>query len=145
MTRPAGWPPGEEDRLLAAVDLCKRAGARSFEVGYLHDGVPVAEAGWYAHAQYRGARITAEDCRSPAEAADQLARQLLTGARCSCGRLVALMHEGAFAWKAATMADGSTWTAEQAAEVTAARGLCHWERHGSRWDRACERVNGGPP
>lgn len=138
--RPAELPPGDEDRLLAAVDLCGRAGARSFEIGYVHDDVPVAAAGWYAHAQYRGARVIADDCRSPGEAADQLARLLLTGARCRCGRLVALMHDAAFAFGRATMADGSTWTAEEAAEVTARSGLCHWERHGRRWDRQCEPV-----
>lgn len=138
--RPADLPPEEEDRLIAAVDLCNRAGARQFNLGYLHDDVPVDRAGWYAYAQYRGARITAEDCRSPAEAADQLARMILTGARCSCGRLVALMHEIGFAFRHATMADGTTWSADEAAMVTATRGLCHWERHGRRWDRECERT-----
>jgi hypothetical protein len=133
-----GLPPGDEDRLIACADLCGRAGARSFEIGYLHDNVPCDRAGWYATAYYRGGRLTADDCRSPGEAADQLARQLLTGARCRCGRLVALMHEGAFAWKRAVMTDGSTWTAEQAADVTARSGLCHWERHGRRWDRECD-------
>jgi hypothetical protein len=133
-SRPAALPPGDEDRLIACADLCGRAGARSFEIGYLHDGVPVAEAAWYAHVQYRGARITAEGCRSPGEAADQLARMILTGARCSCGKLVALMHDAGFAFARATMADGSTWTAEDAARS----GLCHWERHGRRWDRECQ-------
>lgn len=81
----------DDDALIATVDLIGRTGAKGFEIGYLHEGVPVEEAGWYAHAQYRGARITEENHRGPVEAAEALARQLLTGAMCNhCKKLVAL-------------------------------------------------------
>lgn len=47
--------------MIACVDLVGRCGAREFEIGYLHDDVPVAQAGWYASAFYRA---PAEDgCR----------------------------------------------------------------------------------
>jgi hypothetical protein len=73
-------PPMDEDALLAAVELVGRTGAKGFQIGFVHDDVPVAEAGWYAYAQYKGARVTAEDKAGPIEAAEALARQLLTGA-----------------------------------------------------------------
>lgn len=63
-------PAYDEDALIAGVDLVGRTGATDFEVGYLHDDVPVAEAGWYAKAQYRGARLTAEDHPGPVEAVE---------------------------------------------------------------------------
>jgi hypothetical protein len=34
--------------------MAGRAGAREFEIGYLHDDVPLEDAGWYAHVQYQG-------------------------------------------------------------------------------------------
>lgn len=127
--------PDDEDRLIAAVDLCGRAGARQFEVGYVNeDATTIAEAGWYAHAQYKGARLFVENCASPADAADELARQVLTGAKCKCGRLVALSAGGAFAFRRVVMSDGTTWTAEEAARA----GLCRWTRQGRRWRQACD-------
>ena len=124
----------DEDALKAAVDLVGRTGAREFQVGYLHDDVPVEEAAWYAHAQYAGARITEEGHRGPVEAAEALARRLLTGAKCRCRRLVALAAAGAVGFDGAQMADGSTWTlAEQRAA-----GQCRWTRIGARWRRGCE-------
>lgn len=124
----------DDDRLVAAADLCGRAGAREFQVGYLHDDVPAAEAGWYAHATYAGARVTAEDHSSPWEAAEALAVRLLTGAKCKCGRLVALSPAGAVAFTKPVMADGSAWTAEAAA----AAGQCLWQRQGARWEPGCD-------
>lgn len=125
----------DDDALLAAVDLVGRTGATNFQVGYLHDGVPPEEAGWYAHAQYRGARITAEDHPGPVEAAEALARCLLNGAKCAhCGSLVALSDAGAMAYDT-RLVDGSEWTVEQAR----AAGQCRWRRIGARWERGCER------
>lgn len=66
--------------LEATLDLVGRCGAAAFEIGYLHDDVPVEEAGWYAHVQYQGARIIVEDQPSPEAAADALAARLLRGA-----------------------------------------------------------------
>lgn len=129
----------DEDALVAAVDLVGRTGARNFEVGYLHDDVPMADAGWYAHAQYQGARITEEDHRGPVEAAEALARRLLSGAKCArCGRLVALTDHGAyFPGEVAHLADGTTWTREEAE----AAGQCRWTRQGRRWAMGCEHGN----
>ena len=123
-----------QEQVIAAADLVGRTGARGFEVGYLHDGVPSEDAGWYAHAQYRGARVTAENHSSPGAAAEALAVKLLTGARCSCGRLVALDDGGAFAFRRPVMADGTTWNLADAI----AAGQCRWTRRGARWGRECE-------
>lgn len=129
----------DEDALVAAAELAGRAGARHFQVGYLHEDVPVAEAAWYAHAQYRGARITCEGQASPTGAADGLARRLLTGAKCThCGRLASLDPQGAYAHDA-TLVDGTPWLAEQ----QAAAGICYWHRAGRTWVRGC--VDGTPP
>ncbi len=87
---PPGLPAGEETRLFAAVDLVNRAGAKSFEFGYLHEDAPIAEAGWWAQAQYKGAKLMAEHHVSPGHAAEALALRLLAGATCKCGEQVAL-------------------------------------------------------
>jgi hypothetical protein len=118
--------PGDVDRLTAAIDLVGRAGARSFCVGYLHDDP--ANPGWYAHAQYKGARVTVEDFGNPVDAAEALAVRLLTGARCACGKLVALTDLGAVAYPGATLADGSVFTEEQARA-----GQCRWRRQREKW------------
>lgn len=124
---------GDQDALDAALDLVGRTGARSFELGYLHDG-PVEQAAWYAHVQYRGARISVENRHGPVEAAEALARRLLTGGKCTgCGRLVALSDTGAVAYRSAVMADGTRFTAEDAA----AAGQCRWRRVGARWEMGC--------
>ncbi|WP_047891760.1 hypothetical protein [Micromonospora sp. RV43] len=125
--------PTQYQIVLACTDLIARAGGRQFELGYLHDDVPVDQAGWYAHVQYRGVRLFVEDQPGPAEAADALARKLLTGGRCRCGRLVALSRDGAITYEDATMADGSRWTVAQAR----AAGQCLWRRVGARWEPAC--------
>lgn len=127
-------PVFDEDAVVACVDLVGRTGATGFEIGYLHDDVPSEEAGWYAHAQLRGARITEQDHRGPTEAADALARRILTGARCKCGRLVALSDSGAVAFEDVTMADGTKWTAEEARQA----GQCRWRRQGNRWVMGCQ-------
>ncbi|MEV7805033.1 hypothetical protein AB0O28_18990 [Microbispora sp. NPDC088329] len=123
------------DAAHAAVELIGRSGARKLEIGFLHENVPMEEAGWYAHAQYRGARITAEDHTSPAAALEALARRILTGGRCThCGGLVALTDRGALAYATSTLADGTPWNVEQAREA----GQCRWRRAGRTWKRGCE-------
>lgn len=79
-----------DDIITACADLVGRAGAREFEIGHIHDDVPVEEAGWYAHATYQGARIQAQDHRSPTAAALALAERILSGGLCRCGRTVTL-------------------------------------------------------
>lgn len=125
----------DQDAMTACADLVGRTGARELEIGYLHDDVPADQAAWYAHAKYRGARITADDHRGPVEAVEALARRLLTGAQCKCGRLVALSDDGAVAFDSAHLTDGTEWNAEHAA----AAGQCRWTRNGNRWVSACGR------
>ena len=98
------------DAVVACADLVGRAGASGFEIGYLHDDVPIEQAGWYAHAQYRGARLTVEDRCSPSEAALALAERLLRGAACRCGDQV-------------TLNDGPG---------------CRWQLQGERWQPGCD-------
>lgn len=125
----------DEDALFAAVDLVGRCGATGFDLGFLHDDVPIETAAWYAFARFKGTRVIEEGYPGPVEAAEALARRLLTGAKCvSCGGLIALSDAGAIAYEQAQMADGSTWTVEQAR----AAGLCRWERRRDTWVSGCK-------
>jgi hypothetical protein len=131
----------DEDALMAAADLVGRTGAREFQIGFTNDddGITVAEMGWYCHAQYQGTRII-EEGAGPVEAAEALARRLLSGAKCKrCGKLVALSDDGAVAWDSVALADGTTWTVEEAR----AAGQCRWTRMGRTWVSACGA--GQPP
>jgi hypothetical protein len=125
-----GPPADAEDAVKACADLVGRTGARQFECGYISDDPPHR---WYATAVFKGAKITAEDRGSPAEACDKLAARLLTGAQCQhCKKLVTLDARGAMA-RDATLIDGREWTAEEQAKA----GLCHWTRPGDKWMRGC--------
>lgn len=99
------------DAVVACADLVGRCGATEFKIGWLHDDVPIEQAGWWAHAQYRGARISVDERRSPSEAALALAERLLRGAACRCGNTV-------------TLADG--------------RDGCRWRLLGKRWEPGCD-------
>lgn len=123
----------DQDAVLAAADLVDRSGARSFQIGYLHDDVPPEQADWYATATYKGTKITAEHHPGPVEAAEALARRLLSGAKCRCGKLVSLSDDGAVVFPDAKLLDGTTWTAEQVAKA----GQCRWTRQGKRWEPGC--------
>lgn len=124
----------DEDAIKACADLVGRTGATNFQIGYLHDDVPADQAGWYAHAQYRGARIGAEDQAGPVEAADALCRRLLSGAQCfHCKKLVTLSDHGVVAFDR-RLVDGTFWSAQAAARA----GQCRWHRAGPRWVRGCE-------
>lgn len=115
MTAP--WMSG--DVIVACADLAGRAGASGFEIGYLRDDVPVQDAGWYAHVNYRGARLMVEEHRSPSAAALALAERILAGAQCRCRRPV-------------TMDDS--------------RQGCRWRLSSKRWEPGCDvppvRVSG---
>lgn len=100
-----------DDAVIACADLAGRAGAREFEIGYLRDDVPVEDAGWYATASYQGARIMADEHRSPTAAAMALAERLLAGATCRCRQPVALNDEGPG---------------------------CRWRLMGQRWEPSCD-------
>jgi hypothetical protein len=103
----------DQDAMLAAIDLARRSGAKDIEIGYLHDDVPVEQAGWYASARYRGAKLIIENKPGPVEASEGLARRILAGATCAhCAKPVALSGEDP--------------------------GTCRWTRIGARWKRGCE-------
>ncbi len=125
--------PMLESAVVACADLVGRTGAREFEIGFLHDDVPVEDAAWWASAKFRGARVQVDNHVHPAAAAMALAVKLLTGAECRCGKLVALSDAGATVFRDATMADGSKWSAAQAA----AAGQCRWRLVGQRWEPSC--------
>lgn len=129
-----------DDRLFAAIDVVGRSGAKSFEFGYLHDDVPIAEADWWATALYKGTKITVEHHTDPASAAEALAVRILTGGMCNhCKKLVALTDEAGFAFFHATLLNGEPWDATIAAE----RGLCRWRREGRTWVRGCDNSQPG--
>lgn len=117
-----------EDAAKAIADLCHRSGARQFEIGWLYDedDPEYATRGpcWWAKAQYRGARLIAEDHPDPAHAADQLAALILDGGMCQfCQR----------ATQAAATSLGEL--------VPARGGPCVWRRDGDTWIAGC----GGQP
>jgi hypothetical protein len=101
-----------DDMVIACADLVGRAGAAGFEIGYAGDeDGPVENARWYAVATYRGARLIADEHRSPTSAALALAERLLSGARCRCTRPV-------------TLSDGQPG--------------CRWRLVGRRWEPGCD-------
>jgi hypothetical protein len=100
------------DAVIAVADLAGRAGAKQFQIGYLHDNVPVEEAAWYAHAQYLGTRLSVDNHRSPQDAALALAQRILLDGLCRCGRRVSL-HGGV-------------------------KGTCRWRLVGKRWESGCD-------
>jgi hypothetical protein len=104
----------EPDAVVAVADLCARAGATEFEVGYLEDDVPINEARWYAQVRFRGALLVCDERQSPDEACDALARRILAGGTCTgCNRLVTLNEPDL-------------------------RRQCRWHRDGSCWVRGCD-------
>lgn len=136
MTKTNGHAPTMDDRFTAAVRLVGNTGAKTLEVGYLHDNVPAEQAAWWATAAYQGAKVGVENHAGPAEAIEALAEKLLTGARCQwCAGLVALSTAGAVAYPGCVMADGSRMPGSR--EEIAALGQCLWGRNGARWEPGC--------
>lgn len=124
----------DEDAMFAALDLIGRTGAREMQVGYLHDDVPPEKADWWAHAQYRGARIVAEHHAGPVEALESLAERLLTGGKCTqCGKFTTLRDDGGIVFPGARLADGTVVNVDEARSV----GFCHWHRVGRTWLKGC--------
>lgn len=108
------------DAFMACADLVGRAGAKSFDFGYMNeDAKTVEDAQWYASAQYRGTRLFVDNHASPTGAAMALAEKIMRGAMCKCGEPVALTDD----------APG-----------------CRWRLMGKRWESTCKvdaiRVNG---
>lgn len=103
--------------VIAAADLCGRSGAKQFEIGYLHDDVPMAEAGWYATALYNGAKVIGEG-HGPEQAADALARKILHGGLClDCGGKINVHPRQGH------------WSGRE----------CVQKRHRDRWVKGCAR------
>ena len=65
----------------------------------------------------------------PPKAVEALARRLLTGAKCSCGKLVALDDAGGIAYQNPFMTGGARLPLEQAR----ACGTLRWRRGRGRW------------
>lgn len=99
------------DVVVACADLAGRCGARDFEIGHLHDDVPVEEAGWFASVSFKGARINVDEHRSPTAAALALAERLLKGAICRCRKPVTLDDD---------------------------KPGCRWRLMGKRWEPGCD-------
>ena len=129
---------GDRDRAYAAIDLVGRSGAKHLEIGYLHDGVPIEEADWWASAQYRGVRITVEQQVGPEQALEALALRLLTGAKCvKCGRLIKLQQAGAVFFRSGSLIDGTRWDEQIIRQTVRTEGMCLWQREGKRWEMGC--------
>lgn len=104
-------PDLSDDIVAACAHLADRSGASGFEIGHMHDDVPVEEAGWYATVTFQGARITVDEHRSPTAAALALAERLLSGATCRCMQPVSLSND---------------------------RPGCRWRLMGDRWTPGCD-------
>lgn len=107
----------DEDAMHASLDLIRRSGAGEVEFGFANEDAQTVEQGdWYAHAQYRGARLFTEHHRGPIEALEALARRLLTGATCRrCGKPIRLSSAGK------------------------SKGTCRWRRMGDTWQPGCDK------
>jgi hypothetical protein len=103
----------DEDEVMAALDLADRCGATDVDLGFLHDDKPAHLAGWWASVSFRGAKVMVENQAGPAEAAAALARRLLDGAQCRCGKAVCLSgdHDDL---------------------------CCRWRRVGPKWEPGCD-------
>ena len=103
----------DQDAVIACADLVGRSGGKEFELGYLDEDASMAEARWWAKAQYKGARIMVEEKTSPWEACDALARRIIDGAMCTgCGKDVTLVDQV---------------------------GGCRWRRNGDKWEMGCKQ------
>lgn len=97
---------GAYDLIAAAAALVERAGGADFEIGYLSDTSPHR---WYARARFKGARIMADEHKTPTAAALELAEKLLDGGNCRCGQTITLGdadHDAGCRWTL----QGARWT-----------------------------------
>jgi hypothetical protein len=134
MSEPVPLNEDDEDVMYAAVDLIGRTGAREMQVGYLHEDVPSSKADWWAHAQYRGARVSVEHHTGPVQALEALAERLIVGGKCAhCGKYTTLHSDGGIVYPDGLLADGTRVDVEEARRV----GFCHWQRINRSWVRGC--------
>lgn len=113
----------ETDAIVAATDLALRCGSSSFEIGYLNEDP--ADPKWWVKVHWKTDRkiggkvrvpaattIIVENCASPDEAADAMARRLLSGgAECTYCHLTVTMNDR--------------------------EPGCRWSRTGAKWERGC--------
>jgi NAD-dependent dihydropyrimidine dehydrogenase PreA subunit len=131
---PEGLSPAETDAVLATADLVGRTGAQSLQIAYVHDDVPNEAAGWYAYAQYPGARVTVDGQPGPVQAAEKLAARLLGGGLCvGCKRIVSVRPDGGVPI-GHQLQDGRVVDKALVREL----GTCQWRRYGQRWEAACK-------
>lgn len=111
--------PQDLAAVVAAADLGKRAGAKTFEIMWECPHTPDEEYGhnceditWHATAMYNGTRLAAEGPTAEA-AALAFAARILEGGRCRCGR------------KAAVLAPFDSDS-------------CLWRLEGDRWEPECD-------
>lgn len=135
---PADLPvaPGEEDRLVAAVDVIGRCGARGLQLLDLDADESVtridptaARTRWIASARFPDGRTLSAASGSPVRSAEGLAASLLHGGICRhCGTLVSL--------------DGCTDPGVLV--IVYRRGClpagCRYRREGPRWVPGCEEA-----
>lgn len=112
-----------EPRLIAAVELVGRSGARQLEFGWTDDDGP-RPGEWYASAFYRGTRVTVEHQHDAPAAVEALAFRLMEGGQCvHCGRSITV--------------PGFVYTDDRPA--------CEFRREGEHWVRGCDGGHGPPP
>lgn len=97
------------DEAVACAQLATRGGAIEVQIGCFEE-----EGTWFAFARWRGFRRSVANQVSATAAATELAHKLLDGARCRCGRWVAVEQAP----------DGNQW--------------CVWRRLGPRWVPGCD-------
>lgn len=130
------------DEIVATVELVGRSGGRELELGHLDDVPDSRAARWYAHAKFRGARLTTDEHPGPVEALDALARKILTGAQCQhCGGVVTLSPDGAWVYTKSTLITGARWDVETTSQIH----QCRWRRIGAHWRRGCEATTHNQP
>jgi hypothetical protein len=81
----------EDPRLVAAVQMIQRTGARSFQIRYSDDEQPVV---WMAVAEYGDGAWDAAAAREPLRAVLRLCETLIDGGTCKhCGRPTGFTEE----------------------------------------------------
>ncbi len=130
--QPAAGYRLDDDAVIAAIEVIGRSGATDFAFGYLDEDVAIADARWWAHAQYRGARITVENHAGPVEAAEALAVRIIHGGLCTgCQRVAAMTDDPV------PVGDYTVGGVRLDPAELQRRGACRWVRVGRRWEQGC--------
>lgn len=104
----------DEQRIVAAMDVTARVGAREFKLTCVNPDAPVPLLRWEANAAYEGTPVTSGVQDDIITAVEVLACRVLALCSCvACGRAIVLAGD------------------EDEATV------CHWRRFGNRWVAGC--------